>query len=323
MKYAYYPGCSLEKNAAAYHNSTLAISAPLGLELEEIEDWNCCGATEYFAINRLAAYSLVARNLALAEKQCGKLDLVAPCSACFLNLSKVDAQLQEDPSLADKVNRSLAEANLHYKSGSVKPRHLLQVIMDDIGLDAIKAQVTKPLQGLRIAPYYGCMIVRPGYLGKVDNTEYPMSLDRMMSAIGATVVDFPLKSACCGGHMTQLNQDIALDMIRILLQNAVDNQADVIVTTCPMCQLNLDAYQGDVNRHFKTKFNLPVLYFTQLLGLAYGMDAKTLGIGKELVDARQVLTKIGVEVPPEEPPKAKRPPKEALPMPKMPEEAQP
>jgi heterodisulfide reductase subunit B len=321
MKYAYYPGCSLEKNAAAYHNSTMAISAPLGLELEEIEDWNCCGATEYFTINRLAAYSLVARNLALAEKQCGKIDLVAPCSACFLNLSKVDAHLQEDHSLANKVNQSLAEAGLHYNSGSVKARHLLQVIVDDIGLEAVKAHVTRPLQGLRIAPYYGCMIVRPGYLGKFDNTEYPMSLDRMMSAIGATVVDYPLKAACCGGHMTQLNQDIALDMIRILLQNAVDNQADVIVTLCPMCQLNLDAYQGDVNRHFKTKFNIPILYFTQMLGLAYGMDAKTLGIGKELVDARQALSKIGVEVPPEEPPKAKRPPKEALPMPRMPEEA--
>jgi heterodisulfide reductase subunit B len=323
MKYAYYPGCSIEKNAAAYHNSTMAISAPLGLELEEIEDWNCCGATEYFTINRLAAYSLVARNLALAEKQCGKIDVVAPCSACFLNLSKVDAHLQEDPSLADKVNLALAEASLHYKGGTVKPRHLMQVIMDDIGLEAIKSHVTRPLQGLRIAPYYGCMIVRPGYLGKVDNTEYPMSLDRMMSAIGATVVDFPLKAACCGGHMTQLNQDIALDMIRILLQNAVDNQADVIVTTCPMCQLNLDAYQSDVNRHFKTKFNIPILYFTQMLGLAYGIDAKTLGIGKELVDSRQALSKIGVEIPPEEPQKPKRPPKEALPMPRMPEEVQP
>jgi heterodisulfide reductase subunit B len=321
MKYAYYPGCSLEKNAAAYHNSTMAVSAPLGLELEEIEDWNCCGATEYFAINRLAAYSLVARNLALAEKQCGKMDLVAPCSACFLNLSKVDAHLQEDHSLEENVNLALAEAGLHYNSGSVKSRHLLEVIMDDIGLEAIKAHVTKPLQGLRIAPYYGCMIVRPGYLGKFDDTEYPMSLDRMMSAIGATVVDFPLKAACCGGHMTQLNQDIALDMIRILLQNAVDNQADVVVTLCPMCQLNLDAYQGDVNRHFKTKVKMPILYFTQMLGLAYGIDAKTLGIGKELVYAGHALAKIGVEIPSEETPKRKRPSKEELPMPKMPMES--
>jgi heterodisulfide reductase subunit B len=323
MKYAYYPGCSLEKNAAAYHTSTMAISAPLGLEFEEIDDWNCCGATEYIAINRLAAYSLVARNLALAGKQFGKKDLVAPCSACFLNLSKADAYMKEDHSLADKVNQALGEAGLHYEGGTIRPRHLLQVLMEDVGLEAIQARVTKPLTGLQIAPYYGCMIVRPGFEYKFDNTEYPTSLDRMMRVLGATVVDFPLKAACCGGHMTQLNQDIALDMIRILLQNAVDNQADIIVTLCPMCQLNLDAYQGDVNRHFKTKINIPILYFTQVLGLAYGMGAKTLGIGKELVDARQALSKIGVEVPPEEPPKAKRPPKEALPMPKMPEEAQP
>lgn len=320
MKYAYYPGCSLEKNALAYHNSTHAISAPLGFELEEIEDWNCCGATEYIALNRLAAYSLVTRNLALAEKQFGKIDLVAPCSACFLNLSKADAYMQEDASLADKVNTSLAEEGLHYNGGSIKTRHLLQVLMEDIGLEAIQSHVTSPLTGLRIAPYYGCMIVRPGYLDKFDNAEYPTSLDRMMRALGATVVDFPLKAACCGGHMTQLNQDIALDIIRNLLQNAADNQADIIVTLCPMCHLNLDAYQGDVNRRFKTKFHIPVLYFTQMIGLAYGMDAKTLSIGKELVDARRALSKIGVEVPTEESAKKKRPSKEELPMPKMPEE---
>src|SRR3972149_2649624 len=165
MKYAYYPGCSLEKNAAAYHSSTMAISAPLGLEFEEIDDWNCCGATEYIAINRLAAYSLVARNLALAEKQFGKNDLVAPCSACYLNLSKADAYMQEDSNLAEQVNRALAEAGLHYTGGSVKSRHLLQVLMEDVGLEAIQAHVTRPLQGLRIAPYFGCMIVRPGFLG--------------------------------------------------------------------------------------------------------------------------------------------------------------
>jgi heterodisulfide reductase subunit B len=320
MKYAYYPGCSLEKNAAAYHVSTMAVSAPLDLEFEEIDDWNCCGATEYIAINRMAAFSLVARNLALAGKQFGKKDVVAPCSACYLNLAKTDAYMREDSSLADNVNQALAAGGLHYDGGMVKPRHLLQVLVEDVGMDAIQAKVTKPLSGLRIAPYYGCMIVRPGFDGKFDNPEYPTSLDRMMRTIGATVVDFPLKAACCGGHMTQLNQEIALEMLRILLQNAVDAQADMIVTLCPMCQLNLDAYQGDVNRHFKTKFHIPILYFTQALGLSFGMDAKTLGIGKELVDARRALAKIGVEIPPEEPPKKKRPSKEELPMPRMPEE---
>jgi heterodisulfide reductase subunit B len=320
MKYAYYPGCSLEKNALAYHSSTMAISPPLGIELHEIDDWNCCGATEYIAINQLAAYSLIARNLALAEKQFGNTELVAPCSACFLNLSKADAYMQEDPPLTEKVNIALAEGGLHYDPGSIKTRHLMHVLMEDIGLEAIKARVTRPLSGLRIAPYYGCLIVRPGFLDKFDDTEYPTSLDRLMQSLGATVVDFPLKAACCGGHMTQLNQHIALDILRSLLQNADDYQADVIVTLCPMCQLNLDAYQGDVNRYFKTKFNIPVLYFTQMIGLAFGMDAKTLGIGKEMVDARQALAKIGVELPAEETPKKKRPSKEELPMPKMPVE---
>jgi heterodisulfide reductase subunit B2 len=320
MKYAYYPGCSLEKNALAYHNSTMAISAPLGLELEEVDDWNCCGATEYIAINRLASYSLIARNLALAEKQFGKRDMIAPCSACFLNLSKTDAYMQNDVPLAKDVNTALAEGGLHYDPGTITPRHLMHVIMDDIGLAAIKERVTRPLQGLRIAPYYGCLIVRPGFLSKFDNPEYPTSLDRLMQTLGATVVDFPLKAACCGGHMTQLNQSIALDMLRVLLQNAADYQADVIVTLCPMCQLNLDAYQGDVNRFFKTKFSIPILYFTQMIGLAFGMEAHVLGIGKELVDARRALSKIGVEIPPEEASKKKRPSKQELPMPKMPVE---
>jgi len=320
MKYAYYPGCSLEKNAAAYHQSTLAIAAPLGMEMVEVNDWNCCGATEYIAINRLAAYALVARNLALAEKQFGKIDMVAPCSACFLNLSKVDAYLQSDKSLAEKTQQALQAGGLSYDAGSVTTRHLLHAIIEDIGFEAIAKRVSRPLKGLRIAPYYGCLIVRPGFLGQFDDQEYPQSLDKLMKVLGSTVVDFPLKAHCCGGHMTQISQKVALEMIRQLLQNAADYQADMIVTLCPMCQLNLDAYQNDVNKAFKTDFKIPILYFTQVMGLAFGMDAKSLGIGKEFVSAEAAMKKIGVELPEPETTKKKRPAKEALPMPQMPEE---
>jgi heterodisulfide reductase subunit B len=321
MKYGYYPGCSLEKNASSYHVSALAVAKPLGIEFQELEDWNCCGATEYMTLNLTAAYALISRNLALAEKQLtDSKQVVAPCSMCFLNMTKADHYLTEDASLAKKINTALAAGNLHYTPGSVKARHLLEVMIDDLGLEAIAAKVTKPLNGLKIAPYYGCLITRPGYLSKFDNYEYPTSLDHIMKTLGATVVDYPMKAHCCGGHMTQISQNVALELIRQLLQNAAEYEADIIVTLCPMCQLNLDAYQADVNRYFKTKYHIPVLYFTQMMGLAFGLSASELGIGKELVDARPALSKIGVQVPEPEPIKKKKPSKEELPMPRMPEE---
>jgi heterodisulfide reductase subunit B2 len=322
MKYGYYPGCSLEKNAASYNISTLAVAKPLGIEFQELDDWNCCGASEYMTLNRMAAYALITRNLALAEKQLNNATQVAaPCSMCFLNLTKADHYLAEDPDLAKNINTALAAGNLHYTPGSIRTRHLLEIMIEDIGLEAIAAKVTKPLSGLKVAPYYGCLITRPGYLSKFDDYEYPTSLDRLMKGLGATVVDYPMKAHCCGGHMTQISQAVALELIRQLLQNAAEYEADIIVTLCPMCQLNLDAYQADVNRAFKTKYHIPVLYFTQMMGLAYGISAAELGIGKELVDARSALAKIGVEVPAAEPVKKKKPSKEELPMPRMPEES--
>jgi heterodisulfide reductase subunit B len=173
---------------------------------------------------------------------------------------------------------------------------------------------------LRIAPYYGCVIVRPAYGGGFDDPEYPTTMDQLLKTLGAEVVDFPLKSHCCGGHMTQISENVAFGLIYRLLKNASDYQADLIVTLCPMCQLNLDAYQDGVNKLFKSDFKIPVLYFTQMIGLAMGIDPVELGIGKEFIDARPALAKIGVELPVEEEPRKKKPSREELPMPRMPEE---
>ena len=163
MKYSYYPGCSLEKSAEAYDVSTRAIAKPLGIEFVEIDDWNCCGATEYIALNRMAAYALVTRNLAQARKNEGIDQLVAPCSACYLNLRKANQYLVDDTFLAEQVNIALSAGGLSYEPGTLKVRHLLDVVVNDVGYEAIQSKVTKPLQGLRIAPYYGCMIVRPRF----------------------------------------------------------------------------------------------------------------------------------------------------------------
>lgn len=316
MNYAYFPGCSLERNAVAYHESIMAVAELLDLHLNELDDWNCCGATEYIALELLPAYALVSRNLALAANQ-GQNDkqLIAPCSACYLNLSKADQYLLESPRLAEKVNLSLAAGGLHYEPGSIRVRHLLEVIINDFGYEEIAQSVTRPLYELKVAPYYGCLLVRPDLNGVFDNHEYPMAMDKLLQVLGVEVVDFPLKAHCCGGHMTQISEPVALELIRRLLKNAADYEADVIATLCPMCQLNLDAYQEEVNKYFKTDFNIPVLYFTQLMGLALGIDAKHLGFGKEFIDAAPVLAKIGVRPPKKE--KKERPSKEALPMPSM------
>jgi len=320
--YRYYPGCSLEKNARSYHQSLMAIAGQLGLKLDRVKDWNCCGATEYISLAVLPAYALAARNLALAAPDNGDpAELVAPCSACFLNLIKADKYLQRRPDLSEKVNVALAEGGLHYDPGSVKVRHLLEVIVRDMGFDAVHAQVEQPLTGLRVAPYYGCLIVRPGFDGSFDDPEYPTTLDRLLDTLGASVVDYPVKAHCCGGHMTQISEAIALELLRRLLKNAADEGADVIATLCPMCQLNLDAYQDAVNRHFGTDYDIPVLYFTQLMALAFGISPEAAGIGQEFVDARPALARIGMESEEEKPTaRSRRRDKVALPMPAMPEE---
>ena len=314
MKYAYYPGCSLERSAASYQVSTMAVADKLGLAFQEIADWNCCGATEYFSINLLPAYALVARNLALVPDDL--TELAAPCSACYVNLKKTDKYMHKYPELGAQVNEALAAGGLHYKPGRLQVRHLLDIIVNDVGYQTVAEQVVKPLSGLRVAPYYGCLIVRPD--GGFDNPEQPTSLDRLLRALGAEVIDYPLKAQCCGGHMTQISANVAYELIRRLLHNAAEYKADLIACLCPMCQLNLDAYQGNVNKHFGANYNLPILYFTQLMALAFGVPAKEAGIGSEIVSANAALAKIGMEAPKEE--KPRRPDKQALPMPTMPDQ---
>lgn len=314
MSYGYFPGCSLERNAAAYHVSTLAVARPLGVELKEIDDWNCCGATEYLALNQTAAYALIARNLAQAASNGGSGQLVAPCSACYLNLRKTDKVLAEYPQVAGRVNEALAAGGLAYRPGSLRVRHLLDVFFNDVGVEALAARTVRPLTGLRVAPYYGCMIVRPEFHVPLDNPEYPTSLDRLLEALGAEVVDYPLKAHCCGGHMTQISEATGFEMIRRLVHGADLVHADLIATLCPMCQLNLDGFQGAMNRHFGTSYHMPVLYFTQLIGLALGLEPSALGIGQELVSAAAALQRIGT-TPEAAPPARRSKDDKSLPMP--------
>jgi heterodisulfide reductase subunit B len=316
-KYLLYPGCSMDSSAKAYMESLEAVLEPLDIHLEEIKDWNCCGATEYLGIKLIPAYSLIARNLALAAKQTnGTRTVVAPCSACYLNLAKTDHYMQERPALETKVNEALAAGGLHYKPGTLDVRHLLDVFVYDVGLDAIKAKVTRPLAGLKVVPYMGCMLPRPDYQHRWSDHEHPTELEDLVRALGADVVDFPLTTSCCGGHMTQIGPETAFELIRRLVADADERGAHLMVTVCPMCQLNIDAYQGEMNQYLGTHYHMPILFFTQLMGLALGKEPGELGIGTELVSSRNALANIGVEVPVTQEPAGPRKKDESLPMPR-------
>ncbi|NMC13937.1 MAG: disulfide reductase [Chloroflexi bacterium] len=306
----------MESSAKAYYESMMAICKPLDISLKEIDDWNCCGATEYLSLDIIPAYALISRNLALAEKQAnGTKTVIAPCSACYLNLSKADHYMQEDKSLDKKINEALAAGDLHYTAGTVAVRHLLDVIVNEVGLDKVKEKVVKPLSGLRVAPYLGCMLPRPDYEKRYSDSEHPDELDNLLAALGAEVIDFPLKTHCCGGHMTQIGPSTAFEMIYRLIAAADRYKADLIVTVCPMCQMNLDAFQDQMNGYYKTNFKMPVLFFTQLMGVAFGEKVEKLGFGSEFVSAREAMSRIGVSTP--EPQATAKPVKKpsGLPMP--------
>jgi heterodisulfide reductase subunit B2 len=278
MKYSYFPGCSLKGTGRAYEESLLPVFAALDVQLEELDDWNCCGATAYMAVDEVKACVMASRNLAIAEKS-GHQELMAPCSACYLVLNKAKHYLHESPAVNSVIQRALKEADLNY-SGNVPVRHPLDVLVNNIGLDTIKKRVTNPLKGLKVAPYYGCQIVRP--YATFDDQYNPTTMDRLLEALGATVVYYPLKTRCCGGSLTGTLPEPGLLCSYILLKEALKRGADVISTVCPLCQFNLDGYHDKIEAKWES-VRIPTLYFSQLMGLAFGLPANQLGLHRGFV----------------------------------------
>lgn len=285
MSYIYYPGCSLESSGKSYDRSTRWVFKTLGQDLVELEDWNCCGATMYMSIKETISLVFSARNLALAEKMNG--DIVAPCSSCYTILNKTNRILKENFILRAKVNQSLRRDGLKYNL-KVKVRHPLDVLVNDIGLEAISSKLKRRLNGIKIAQYYGCQIVRPE--GFFDDRERPKTMDSLFEALGAQNVYFPMKLRCCGGMLMTTYQDVALKLNKEILECAVENGADCIVTTCPLCQINLDAYQNKINKKFKVSLTIPILFFTQLLAFSLGADRKETGFDRNLVQVGEKIT---------------------------------
>lgn len=280
MKYIYYPGCSLKSTGKLYEESLLAVFDALGIKYEELNDWNCCGATAYMAVDEKKAFVLAARNLALAEQQLKdeeEVNIVAPCSACYMILLKTQKFLEDNPEDMAVIKAALKESGLEYNA-KAKVRHPIDVFINDIGEQEITKRITKPLKGIRVASYYGCQTVRP--YSTFDDQRNPVTMDKIFKAAGAEVVDWSMKTRCCGASLTGTIQEVALPLSYVILHEAKKRRADVVTTACSLCQFNLECYQTDIDKKFKTDTKIDVIYFTQLLGLALGLDPKKLGINR-------------------------------------------
>jgi heterodisulfide reductase subunit B len=279
MKYSYYPGCAQHGTAVDYRMSVEAIFKRFGIELEEIKNWNCCGALH--VDDRSTRVALSARTLAATKG----LDIATPCNLCYSNLMRANTAL-EDSDLKNRVNGALATKY----EGNAKPKHLLEVVVKDLGFMKLSEHVKKPLK-IKAVPYYGCLLTRPE--NKFDSPENPKSLDNLIAALGAEPVKYFYKTKCCGGPILITNEDLALELAKDLLMMAADSGADCMVVTCPMCHLQLDGKQKAVEAKFNIKIDMPIIYFTQLIGIAMGIPPKELGLDKHLVSTDKFIKKVG------------------------------
>jgi heterodisulfide reductase subunit B len=266
MKYLYYPGCSLEATAREYDISTRAIMEALGISLLEIPDWTCCGASAAQATDRLLTLVLPAVNLAAAEAAEPGADILVPCSACYLNLRRIYETAVNDPKTLKEINSVLSVESLHY-SGRARPRHLLDILSTDIGARQILPHISKNLGGLKVAPYYGCQCLRPYVV--FDDPERPLTMEPLLKAAGAEIHQWSMGSKCCGASHMTTHRQAGMQLVYRILKAA--RGADVIATVCPMCQLNLEAYQKQISIRYKTDLSIPVYYLPQLLGLSMGI----------------------------------------------------
>jgi len=289
MKYNYYPGCSLEGTATEYDIATRAFIKAAGCELVDIDDWTCCGASAADAVSHLLSLALPARVIALAEQQNDIDDILVPCSACYLNLKRVTTRIPSDLTLARKLNLILEQEGLAL-AGRARPRHLLDVITRDIGPSGVRDLVTTSLEGLTIAPYYGCQCLRP--YAVFDDPEAPVSMEPFIEAVGGRVHPWDMGGKCCGASHMNTKPHVAMELVGAILKGA--QTADAIVTVCPMCQMNLEAHQKKISRLHNEELNISILYLPQLLGLALGLSEQEVGMNLNLSVTREFRNRAGL-----------------------------
>ncbi len=288
-EYAFYPGCSSQKGASAsnYLTSVESMCKTLDIKLNEIPDWNCCGASIGYAEGgELPRHVMNARNLAMAEKELAGQQVVATCAACWLSARETKERLDHNSTLRNDANEALKEAGLQYQ-GKAEVRHMVEVLIEDIGYEGLRAPVKKSLEGIKFAGYVGCQTNRPfGIQG--ESFENPVYLDKLVETMGGEAVAYDQKVTCCGGALAFSEPEKAQKQIKDIVESAYDHGAEMIVTPCPLCQANVEIYQGDVNKRYGTKFNIPVLYYSQLMTLAYGGSAKDAGLDGQLIRATKL-----------------------------------
>ncbi|MYJ70905.1 MAG: disulfide reductase [Rhodospirillaceae bacterium] len=299
---AYYPGCALEGTGHAYNRSTKAVGKALGLKLDEVKNWNCCGAMEVKNIDPKIQTYLSSRVMSIAANEMGHDIVMAPCNGCYHNLKKAEYDLEHDEGSRAVVDRLSGKAGHEtYEAGQVETIHALDWIKDGIGEDGLKVRVKNSLQGIKIANYYGCMYTRPRHIFPEkdkgpgsDSTSEPHFMDDLLAAAGAENVDFPLKTACCGGAHTLSDSDISTKLVLNILEAAEAAGADVIATECPTCHSGLEMHQIRAEKRLGRKTTVKILYFTQLLGVALGLSPRKVGVHENVSDSRGFLKEKGL-----------------------------
>ncbi len=289
-EYSFYPGCSSQKGASSsnYMVSVDTMCEELDIKLNHIPDWNCCAASiGYAGGGELPRIALSARNIALSEEHNKDQDIVATCAACWLSTREAAERLKEDDGLLAECNEALAEAGVTLKN-ETPIRHMVEVLLEDIGYDAVAEKVKRPLEGIKIAGYVGCQTNRPfGIAG--ESFENPMYLDKLVDTLGAdSIPTYEKKVQCCGGALAFSEPAKSQEMIKGILESAYDNGADMIVTPCPVCQMNTEVYQNDINAKYGTKFDIPVVYYSQLMSVAFGRSAKDSALNGQIIKAKKL-----------------------------------
>ncbi len=286
MKYAYYPGCSAESTARDYHKSIMEVAWALGIDMTELSGWTCCGSTPAHHTDRLLSVALPAANM-LKVQETG-LKMVVSCAACFNRMKVANHEIISNPDIKQEVAGILGKEY----DGSVEIRHFIEILLEDIGIDKIQNAFTHTLNDLKVASYYGCLLVRPNEVTKFDDAENPTSMDWLVEAMNGQAIDWPHKVECCGGGFALSRPDIVIELSERILAMAEAAGAQCIAVACPMCQVNLDLRQKDINRIKNKNYNIPIVYITQLLGLCLGISPKRLGLKKCIVSPAPVTERL-------------------------------
>jgi len=284
---AYFPGCSLHGTSKEYDLSTQAVFNKLGVPYHEPEGWGCCGTTPTHSTDHYLSTLLPMKNIALMKGE-GFNDITTPCPSCFLRMRVALEETEENEDLRKKLSSEIPNIS----SNEMRVEHLLNTITERIGYRQVASEVVHPLKDLKVVCYYGCIITRPPKITKVKDYEYPTQMDRLMKVLGITSLDWSYKTRCCGVSLGITQLPIALELSRKILKNAKSVGADAIVVACPLCHVNLDARQKQIEEEFKEEFHLPIIYFTQLVGLAFGLKLEALGLDKHFVDPMPLLDKV-------------------------------